>query len=256
MEKGDSKTNLNIRIINFEAYKGRSDVKHNSWLRLSNRFLEDYEFFDFSFGEKIVWIYLLSIASQKNTSEIVLSYQHAHQVCNIDEKLLTSAIEKLTKIKCIEKIRTRTLRGRYAHDTHTCATDITDRHNITDITDITDITPDPCGSVRVTDQYDEFVSFWNSQNFGLSKVESLTKERKAKLRVRLKDAPLSEWKEVISKIGDSEFLCGKNNSGWKADFDWLIANETNRLKIIEGKYSSKAKNKVDMYAFLEKEESA
>lgn len=223
---------LHIRILNFEAYKGRADVKHNSWLRLSNRFLEDHEFFGFSFGEKIAWVYLLSIASQKNTSDITVSYQHAHQVCNIDENTLTSAVEKLIKIKCIEKLRTRTLRGRYAHDTRTCATKITDKDNITEITNIT---PDP-------NESDQLVSFWNEQKFGLAKVQSLTKERKAKLRLRLNEAPLSDWMVAISKIGASEFLIGKNNSGWKADFDWLIGNETNRLKIIEGKYESKPQN--------------
>lgn len=114
---------LQIRIKNFEKYKGRSDVKNNTWFRLSNRFLEDHEFFDFTSDEKLVWIYLLSIASQKNHGDIHVSYQHAHHVCKIEKNVLTTSIEKLNKINCIEKIRTRTLRGRYARVSNPCATE-------------------------------------------------------------------------------------------------------------------------------------
>lgn len=123
---------IRIKIVNFEAYKGRGDVKHNSWFRCSNRLLEDHEFFNFTHEELLVWLYLLSISSQKNTSDIVVSYQHAHQVCRLRPAAVTSALEKLRNISCIEIARTRTLRGRYANDTQTCAT------RQTDITDITE----------------------------------------------------------------------------------------------------------------------
>jgi hypothetical protein len=41
---------------------------------------------------------------------------------------------------------------------------------------------------------------------------------------------------AIEKIGSSNFLLGNNDKGWKVDFDWMIANDTNMIKIIEGKY--------------------
>src|SRR5580704_12891005 len=34
------------------------------------------------------------------------------------------------------------------------------------------------------------------------------------------------------------FLCGEGPGGWCANFDWLIANDTNYLKILEGRYDS------------------
>ncbi len=85
----------------------------------------------------------------------------------------------------------------------------------------------------------EFMNAWNSLNFGLAKIKSLSTSRKRHIASRLKEASLDEWIYAMKKIGDSRFLCGENNSGWKIDFDWLIENETNRLKIIEGKYESK-----------------
>lgn len=120
-----------VKILGFEKYKGRADVAHNSWFRCSNRLLEDPDFFDFTAEEKLVWIYLLSIASQKNTSDIHVSHQHAHHVCRLSEKAVTTAIEKLCEIKVIKRLRARTLRGRYVGDTRTCATDITDRQDKT-----------------------------------------------------------------------------------------------------------------------------
>jgi hypothetical protein len=119
---------LFITITNFEKYKGRADVQMNSWFRLSNRFLEDSDFFDFTHEEKLVWVYLLSIASQKNTARIHVSHQHAHQVSNLSAESVNSAIEKLNKLGCLKKERTRTLRGRYVDDTQTCATEQTEQN--------------------------------------------------------------------------------------------------------------------------------
>jgi len=89
----------------------------------------------------------------------------------------------------------------------------------------------------------QFMEVWNSLNFGLSKIKTLSTDRKRRIASRLKEASMDDWIYAMKKIGDSRFLCGENNSGWKIDFDWLIDNETNRLKIIEGKYESKPQNK-------------
>lgn len=126
-----------VTIVNYEKYKGRKDVENNSWFRMSNRFLEDSDFFEFSHEEKLVWIYLLSLASQKNSARIHVSHQHAHQVCNISAKSINSSIEKLCKLGILKRERTRTLRGRYVDDTSTCSTD-----RQTDITNKTNITPE------------------------------------------------------------------------------------------------------------------
>lgn len=86
-----------------------------------------------------------------------------------------------------------------------------------------------------------FADFWNALNFDLAKVEKVTSGRKKKVLARLTEAPLDDWKNAMLRIGQSQFLLGKNNSGWKVDFDWLIANEENRLKVIEGKYDDNQK---------------
>lgn len=124
---------LTITIVNYDKYKGRKDVENNSWFRLSNRFLEDSDFFDFSSEEKLVWIYLLSVASQKNTAKLVVNHRHAHHVCGLSLPSINSAVKKLSKIGILKIDQARTSRGRYVADTPTGATDrqtdITNKHN-------------------------------------------------------------------------------------------------------------------------------
>lgn len=92
--------------------------------------------------------------------------------------------------------------------------------------------------------FEIFKDYWNTLPFGLNKVTKLTDDRKKKLKARLKEATLEEWKQAMERIGKSSFLRGKSG-GWKADFDWLIANEENRLKIIEGKYDNSSATVID-----------
>ena len=44
-------------------------------------------------------------------------------------------------------------------------------------------------------------------------------------------------------MNNSEFLTGNNDRKWKADIDWLISNDTNIIKVLEGKYDDKEEKK-------------
>lgn len=72
---------------------------------------------------------------------------------------------------------------------------------------------------------------------GLPKVLKLTPDRRSKVNARLRThSTLEFWTEVLNEIPEQEFLMGKNDRKWKADFDWLMANDTNAVKVLEGKY--------------------
>lgn len=114
---------IKIHILNFEKYNPRSDVKRNSWLRFQNDFFDDPAFFDFNSDEKVAWIYMLCYASKQNTGELPVSPPHFTRITAISEKVLYQTIEKLKQHRIVE---IRTLRGRYASDTHLPATDVTD----------------------------------------------------------------------------------------------------------------------------------
>jgi hypothetical protein len=129
-----------VKVRKFEAYKGRGDVKHNSWFRCSNRIAEDPDFYDFSHAEFKAWIYILSLTSQKNSDTIFINFERADRVCRLKRKDVLSAISKLTPDQLLPVDDTPAVRTRDANDT---AKGATDRH--TDITNKTDITADRGG---------------------------------------------------------------------------------------------------------------
>lgn len=94
-----------VEILKWSEYNPRKDYRHPRWFALSNRFLEDPQFFEFSSDEKLAWIYILSQASQKNSGKVEISTKHASRVCGISEKTLKSAISKLNSMGCTESVQ-------------------------------------------------------------------------------------------------------------------------------------------------------
>ena len=90
-----------------------------------------------------------------------------------------------------------------------------------------------------------FKNLWNeyAQKYNLASVKALSKSRINKLKARMQDDKnfLENFKAALNEIENSEFLQGSNDRNWKINFDWLISNDTNYLKVVEGKYSDKDK---------------
>ena len=88
----------------------------------------------------------------------------------------------------------------------------------------------------------EILGLWNKTSF--QKILQISKERKKLLRARWKEHPdICQWKCLLKKMEESSFLKGANEKSWTASFDWLISNDTNWLKILEGKYDDRKKGK-------------
>jgi hypothetical protein len=90
-----------------------------------------------------------------------------------------------------------------------------------------------------------FLESWNhfASNHGLSQIKELTKSRKAKIKVRKFE--LEEFNRILTAIEKSPFLLGINDRNWKIDFDWIFENDSNALKILEGKYAGNEKRNSD-----------
>jgi hypothetical protein len=75
----------------------------------------------------------------------------------------------------------------------------------------------------------------------LPKVKVLTDSRRKKIAVRWEQhkQDFDFFEKGFQAVAESPFLQGQNDRGWKADFDWLMDNDTNLVKVIEGKYSNK-----------------
>lgn len=97
----------------------------------------------------------------------------------------------------------------------------------------------PVGTVPARVATEEFADAWNRSCGRLPKVRDLTEGRRKKLRARMAQGiTVAKFAEVVCICAATPFLTGDNPRGWHADFDWLIENDTNIAKVMEGKYDS------------------
>jgi hypothetical protein len=85
---------------------------------------------------------------------------------------------------------------------------------------------------------------YKAENQKLPQVLEFGPERRDKCRRRLAKDPkkfIDQFTRAVIKAQDTPFLCGEGDRGWKADFDWFIANNCNVIQVLEGRYDSTAK---------------
>ena len=94
--------------------------------------------------------------------------------------------------------------------------------------------------------YTMYKKAWNNNiSDEISQIRKMSPKRKNKLRKRIKEGVIKnieEFKQLVNKINNSSFLKGDNDRNWKVDFDWVIRNSNNAVKILEGKYEDKEEN--------------
>ena len=83
---------------------------------------------------------------------------------------------------------------------------------------------------------------WNEGRGKLPKVATLTEDRKRKAKARIAEFGKTQEEQrarildIMEHIRQSEFL----QVTWgKCNFDWLIANGGNWVKVVEGNYDNK-----------------
>jgi hypothetical protein len=88
------------------------------------------------------------------------------------------------------------------------------------------------------------VEIYQQQNLSLPEVKALTSERLKKCRSRIDQAVrdgcleqyLADFSEAVKKAQQTPFLRGEGERGWRASFDWFVANHVNIYAVLEGKY--------------------
>lgn len=93
----------------------------------------------------------------------------------------------------------------------------------------------------------DVVDCYNEICVSLPKVVKLNASRKKMIKQRLITDGFDELKQVFLRAQDSKFLTGGNNTGWMADFDWLI-KPANMTHVLEGRYD----NRSSPYALADK----
>lgn len=93
----------------------------------------------------------------------------------------------------------------------------------------------------------DLVDAWNeSTHPPLPRCREITKERRRKIQARMQQRPeLADWRAIFSRVQASAFCRGEvawrdGKASWLADFDWIIANDTNPAKVVEGKYDDRS----------------
>ena len=100
--------------------------------------------------------------------------------------------------------------------------------------------------------YQKIKELYNQICESLPSVRKMTDRRRKHIRARWEEEEnLDIFREAFEKTENSPFLTGDNDRNWTADFDWLIKNDTNFNKVLEGKYDS---NNADEYGSTDFEE--
>lgn len=87
--------------------------------------------------------------------------------------------------------------------------------------------------------YLAIVNAYKETCVSLPTVRNLSEARKKAIRARLNSGyTQDDFITLFQKAQQSDFLKGKNDRNWNADFDWLI-KDANMAKVLEGKYDNK-----------------
>ena len=89
--------------------------------------------------------------------------------------------------------------------------------------------------------YSKLLEFFNKtiseSGSVIKEIRQLTERRKLAIQARARENGKESLMEVIIQAAESDFLNGKNDRGWVADFDWLM-RPNNFVKVLEGNYNN------------------
>lgn len=111
----------------------------------------------------------------------------------------------------------------------------TDREGTTETTEVALAENPKKGDRKILN---DVVEEFNRVVSRLPKVTALTPKRRGIIQQRIKEHGREAVSVCFFKAGKSDFLCGVNDRGWMASFDWIMKPE-NFVKILEGNYDNK-----------------
>ncbi len=86
--------------------------------------------------------------------------------------------------------------------------------------------------------YQSIADLFNSLCPSYPKVTKLSDARKKAIKARFSSGyTYEDFRRLFSIAEQSDFLKGKNNRKWKANFDWLI-KDANMAKVLDGNYAN------------------
>ena len=175
----------------------------------------------------------------KETKEVLLVNWYKYNWTK-SEKLRKPLLVEINKVKkdSFREYLLERFEGKetgYPIDTYCIDTSVTVTASVTDTVSDTD-------DKKKNDKtpYKEVLDLYHSICVMLPKVRQYTDKRKKGVKARLSTYKMEDLKEAFTKTAASDFLSGKNDRGWKPDFEWFfIYGDNNIAKVLEGKYDNK-----------------
>jgi hypothetical protein len=86
---------------------------------------------------------------------------------------------------------------------------------------------------------EQLLQIYEQERGGLPAAAGLTPERRRQCAQRIRAGLNREdFASAVRRAATTPFLSGEGARGWRASFDWLIANDTNVRKVLEGAYDA------------------
>ena len=100
---------------------------------------------------------------------------------------------------------------------------------------------EPHGQIRAPVPYAAIMDAYNTTCTSLTAIKTMNDKRKQAVKTRfLQDfhGDMGEVQAFFRKVAASDFLCGRNERSWTANFDWLMKS-SNAVKVLEGNYDNR-----------------
>jgi len=178
---------LKIKILNWEKYNPRKDIKKITWLRLESDVAFSQSLFNLSVEEKWFWIFLLSMSAKKGLSCFKLDISYAEFHSGVKKSQILVALKKFHE----KQLVTIDTNGSERIRTETCSTNETNGTN---------------GTHKRTrtygkEQEKEIMDYFNTTcKKYVPRGLKLTQSRKELIKKRLKEFSLEEIKTAITNF--------------------------------------------------------
>lgn len=230
------------------------------WVKLHDKFLE-WEWHDKP--EMVaLWLHLLLFANWKDRrwhgivvrrGQLVTSLNSLNEATGISLRSIRTCLERLKNTGEIEEKTTNKFRiiticdyDSYQDKGTFNDKQTTNKRHSTDIqsTTPTDSTEYTEGQIILSKDnispVESVVDFFNKTMASavIPKIRGSSGKRKTAIQARIREHGIDAVYEMITIASKSDFLNGKNNRNWVANFDWLFL-PTNFQKVIEGNYNDR-----------------
>ena len=108
---------------------------------------------------------------------------------------------------------------------------------------------------EIEEKRKRIVEVYNLFCTNLSQVQKITDKREKAIDNFLKEFSIEQFEEICKKANSCDFLIGKNDRKWKADFDFLMRVDK-ATSVLEDKYNQNNNNQItgNVFADIGREE--